>query len=118
MSPSHDPNAPPSKEKPALAVALEYSGEVRKAPTVVASGSGAVAEQILQIAFSQGIRVREDADLVEILAAIDVGEEIPLEAFAAVAEILAYVYRANGEAIPGLETKPDCPPETEEEDNV
>ena len=32
---------------------------------------------------------------MEVLAAVDVESEIPLEAFAAVAEILSYVYRAN-----------------------
>ena len=39
--------------------------------------------------------MREDAELADILSLIDVDSEIPLEAFAAVAEILAYVYRAN-----------------------
>ena len=39
--------------------------------------------------------MREDADLAEVLTAIDVDSEIPIEAFAAVAEILSYVYRAN-----------------------
>jgi flagellar biosynthesis protein len=69
-------------------------------PRLVASGRGAVAEQILQIAWSHNIKVREDADLVEILAAIDLDTEIPVEAIAAVAEILSYVYRANAGEIP------------------
>ena len=51
------------------------------------------AEQILQIAFDRGVKVRTDADLVELLAAVDVDSEVPLEALAAVAEILSYVYR-------------------------
>jgi len=54
-----------------------------------------VAEQILAIAFAHDIKVREDADLVQILEAVDLDSEIPLEALAAVAEILSYVYRAN-----------------------
>ena len=54
----------------------------------------------LQIAWANDIKVREDADLVEILSAIDVDSEIPIEAFAAVAEILAYVYRVNAGQIP------------------
>ncbi|MAN79274.1 MAG: hypothetical protein CMM77_11580 [Rhodospirillaceae bacterium] len=66
------------------------------APTVVAGGRGHLAEQILQIAFANGIKVREDSDLAELLATIDMEEEIPVEAFAAVAEILIYLYRANG----------------------
>ncbi len=85
----------PTQDKTTKAVALEYDRETDNAPRVTASGKGAVAEQILAIAFDQGIRVREDADLVEVLSKIEVDSPIPLEAFAAVAEILAYVYNAN-----------------------
>ena len=84
------------KRTDAVAVALEYDPDSEFAPKVVAGGRGAIAEQILQIAFAQGVKVREDADLAEMLSAIDIDSEIPLEAFAAVAEILTYVYRANG----------------------
>jgi len=87
--------APPLRQK---AVALEYDKEAGEAPRVVASGQGHVAEQILKIAFERGIKVREDAELVEILSLIDVDSPIPLEAFAAVAEILAHVYKANAAA--------------------
>ena len=84
--------------KPVLqkAVELKYDRESGgDAPRVVASGQGHIAEQIMQIAFDRGIKVREDAELVEILSLIDVDSPIPLEAFAAVAEILAHVYQAN-----------------------
>jgi flagellar biosynthesis protein len=54
-----------------------------------------MAEQILALAFAHGVRVREDADLAQVLAAVDVDSEIPVEAMLAVAEILTYVYRAN-----------------------
>ena len=87
--------------KPAIAVALSYRPESDRTPKVVAGGRGAVAEQILQIAFAHDIKVREDADLAQMLSAIDVDSEIPLDAFAAVSEILAYVYRANGAMPPG-----------------
>ena len=84
-----------------IAVALSYQPQhPDDAPKVVASGRGKVAEQILDLAFASGVKVREDADLAEILAAVDVDSVIPLEAFMAVAEILAYVYRANNQAIP------------------
>ncbi len=69
-------------------------------PRVLATGKGAVAEQILQIAFANGINVREDADLVELLSVVDVDSPIPIEALAAVAEILVYVYRANNQLGP------------------
>jgi flagellar biosynthesis protein len=65
---------------------------------VVASGRGAVAEQILQIAFERGVKVRTDSDLAEILAAVEVDSEIPLAALAGVAEILRYLYRTDAGA--------------------
>jgi flagellar biosynthesis protein len=85
-----------NKRKDAVAVAMSYHGQTDQAPRVVAGGRGTVAEQILEIAFANGIKVREDADLAELLSAIDLDDEIPPEAFAAVAEILIYVYKANG----------------------
>ncbi len=83
--------APPDQ----VAVALTEGRETEGLPRIVASGRGAVARQILEIAFANGLKVREDADLAEILSAIDIDSDIPLEAFAAVAEILSYIYRAN-----------------------
>lgn len=80
-----------------IAVAVKYEKQTKEAPKIVATGRGAVAEQILQLAFANGVKVREDADLAEVLSHLDVDTPIPLEAYAAVAEILAYVYRANAE---------------------
>ncbi|CAO3353817.1 flagellar protein FhlB [Azospirillum melinis] len=77
-------------------MALKYELGTESLPRIVATGKGTVAEQILEVAFANGVKVREDADLVEILSAIEVDSDIPVEAIAAVAEILAYVYRANG----------------------
>ncbi len=77
------------------AVALGYERGVDDAPIVLANGRGAIAEQILAIAFERGIKVRKDSELVEILSLVDVDSPIPLEAFSAVAEIRAYVYQAN-----------------------
>lgn len=90
------------KEKPArqTAVALKDRTAERKVPQILAAGRGNIAEQILQLAFEAGINVREDAALAEMLAAIEVDSPIPSEAFAAVAEILSYIYRANGQPNP------------------
>ena len=77
-------------------MALKYEFGTQSLPKIVATGKGHVAEQILELAFANDVKVREDADLVQVLSAIDVESEIPIEAIAAVAEILAYVYRANG----------------------
>jgi flagellar biosynthesis protein len=89
-----DQNAPPRKRLN-KAVALEHDLSGDEAPRITATGHGYVADQIVALAFAHGVRVREDADLVEILAALEVDSVIPLEAFTAVAEILSYVYQAN-----------------------
>ena len=77
------------------AVALSADPAGSGLPKIVATGRGAVAEQILTLAFAAGVKVREDADLVEILSVLAVDSEIPIEALATVSEILSYVYRAN-----------------------
>lgn len=91
-----EPLPAPEPPKVMKAVALSYDKQEDPAPRIVASGKGAVAEQILALAFASGVKVREDADLVEVLGKMELDSFIPLEAFAAVAEILSYVYRANG----------------------
>lgn len=83
----------------AIAGTADAAGSAhRGAPRVVASGRGAVAEQILQIAFERGVKVRTDSDLAEILAAVEVDSEIPLAALAGVAEILRYLYSTDARA--------------------
>ena len=96
-------------DRSSLAIALENvtpealsarsSGDAapRGAPRVIASGRGAVAEQILQIAFDRGVKVRRDSDLAEILSVVEVDSEIPLAALAGVAEILRYLYQTDGQ---------------------
>ncbi len=84
-----------------IAVALDYDPHTSdEAPRVIAKGKGYVAQRILEIAFDKGIKVREDADLAQMLTAVDVDSEIPIEAYLAVAEILAYVYKANNQLPP------------------
>lgn len=90
---------PQASQRSTLAVALDYDGGER-GPTVTAKGRGAVAERIVELALAAGVRVREDSDLAEVLAAVELDSEVPPEALIAVAEILAYIYRANGQAPP------------------
>ena len=106
-TPFSDLPTAPEAERPAsdpaqetVAVALEDDPARRGAPRVTAKGRGAFAEQILEIAFAHGVKVRSDADLAEILSAVELDSEIPLEALAAVAEILSYVYRAQAAMAP------------------
>jgi flagellar biosynthesis protein len=86
------------------AAALAYDPARDGAPKLVAAGKGEIAEKILKLAELNGVPVRTDPDLMALLNAIDVGDEIPVEAFAAVAEILAYLYRAN--ALAGRDRSP------------
>jgi flagellar biosynthesis protein len=90
------PYSPLKSNRRAAAVAIK--GEESKAdssPKIIASGRGKLAEQILELALAKGIRVREDADLAELLVKLDLDTPIPGEAIVAVAEILAKVYEAN-----------------------
>ena len=75
------------------AVALRYDQKKENAPKVVAKGSGKVAEKIIEIAKSHGIFIYEDKELVEILSALDIQQEIPPHLYQVIAEILAFVYR-------------------------
>ena len=86
--------------KTQTAVALQQQENKRRAPLISAAGRGKIAEKILQIAFDNDIKVREDKNLAEMLAKIEIDSPIPTEAFPAVAEILSYLYRANGQADP------------------
>jgi flagellar biosynthesis protein len=91
----------PARRRRQAAVALKHGLGQEAAPRVVAKGYGEIAEKILRLAFENDIRVRHDPDLVEVLAAVEVDCQIPIEAFAAVAEILSYVYQANRQLQPG-----------------
>ncbi len=86
---------PTKTDSQTIAVALSQEEGSTTAPVVTATGRGELAEQILKIAFENGVRVREDSDLAQILSQVDVDSPIPLEAFAAVSEILSYLYKAQ-----------------------
>lgn len=77
------------------AVALRYDKGQDPVPRILAKGQGTIAEQILEMAYANNISVREDAELATILSLIEIDSLIPLEAFAAVAEIIAYLYQLN-----------------------
>lgn len=91
-----------SQTKPVRSVAVAISdgtdGQAGKSPLplITAAGRGKIAEQILQLAFDNGIKVRQDSALAEMLAALELDSPVPNEALVAVAEILSYVYSANG----------------------
>jgi flagellar biosynthetic protein FlhB len=79
-----------------FAVALRYARSL-PAPLVVAKGQDRMAFRIMEAARAHGITVLQDPPLARSLfAAVEVGQYVPGESFAAVAEILAYVYRVGG----------------------
>jgi flagellar biosynthesis protein len=84
-----------SKKKPTLrrAVALRYNAPEDAAPIVVAKGRGRTAEQIIAAAQKNDVPMREDQNLVQLLSALDLEQQIPPEAYQAVAAILAFLYR-------------------------
>jgi flagellar biosynthesis protein len=77
------------------AIAILYNENESAAPKVVASGKGIIAEKIIATAKEAGIHIQKDADLVELLSKVQVGEEIPTELYQTVAEVLAFVYQIN-----------------------
>lgn len=77
------------------AIALRYDMEKDAAPVVVAKGQGLLAERIVALARANGIHIQEDPDLTAMLAQVEVNAAIPAELYAAVAQILAFVYRLN-----------------------
>ncbi|MEK6659377.1 MAG: flagellar biosynthesis protein FlhB [Campylobacterota bacterium] len=78
------------------AVAIKYDEEKSHAPIVVAKGMDNIAQQIKKIARENGVHIVQNPPLARNLyAQVDLDRPIPTELFAAVAEVLAYVYKMN-----------------------
>nr|WP_300093879.1 EscU/YscU/HrcU family type III secretion system export apparatus switch protein [Sedimentibacter sp.] len=75
------------------AAALKYDAGKNKAPVVIASGAGYIADKVVEIAEESGIPVYRDDSLSVILSQLDMGTEIPEELFSSVVDI--YVYFLN-----------------------
>jgi len=74
-----------------VAVALRYEPE-KGAPRVVARGAGAIAAKIRERAGEESVPLVRDVPLARALyTSTKVGQEIPAELFAAVAQVLAFV---------------------------
>jgi flagellar biosynthesis protein FlhB len=80
-----------------IAIAIRYTQGVDQAPVVVAKGKRLIAERIRDTAKKHDIPIVEDKPLARgLFDMAEPGEQIPEEFFAAVAEILAYVYSLKG----------------------
>ncbi len=85
-----------------LAVAIQYDPETMEAPIVVAKGAGVLAQRIRRLALEHHIPVVERKPLAQTLYKnVDINKPIPAEQYAAVAEILRYVYQLQGKTLPG-----------------
>lgn len=84
-----------------LAVAIQYDPLEMAAPVVVAKGAGVLAQRIRRLALENNIPVVERKPLAQLLyKEVDVNRPVPDQSYAAVAEILAYVYQLKGKKMP------------------
>lgn len=87
----------PDRKRTKKAVALSYKPETEE-PKVVAKGRGRVAEKILQKAQEHGVPIQEDPSLVEVLSTLELEQQIPVELYELVAEVLTFVYQSDKRA--------------------
>lgn len=81
------------KDKSRRAVALKYDPNKNNAPVVIASGSGYIADKVVEIAEECGVPVYKDDSLSVMLSQLDMGSEIPEELFSSIVDI--YIYFLN-----------------------
>jgi len=80
-----------------LAVALQYDNSVMEAPKLLAKGAGKIAKRIKELAEKHDIPIVENKELAQSLySLVEIGQEIPLTLYQAVAEVLAYIYKLKG----------------------
>lgn len=79
---------------PRQAIALKYDGH--HAPTLTAKGDEALAEEILRIARESEVPIYENAELVKMLARMELGDSIPQELYLTIAEIIAFAWNLKG----------------------
>lgn len=79
---------------PRFAIALEYDGQ--QAPQVSATGQDQIADQILKLAQQANIPIHQDNALSQLLAQLDLGDQVPEALYRVIAEILSFAYRLSG----------------------
>lgn len=90
---------------PRQAIALKYHG--LHAPTLTAKGDEALAEEILRIARESEVPIYENAELVKLLARMELGDSIPEELYRTIAEIIAFAWNLKGKFPQGYD--PNAP---------
>ena len=85
-----------------LAIALKYDPETMPAPVVVAKGAGALAQRIRRLALENNVPIVERKELARALyKLVEINQQVPAEQYAAVAEVVRYVYQLKGKKLPG-----------------
>ncbi|MBU0565522.1 MAG: EscU/YscU/HrcU family type III secretion system export apparatus switch protein [Gammaproteobacteria bacterium] len=87
-------------KQPRQAIALSYDGV--NAPSLSAKGDDELAETILAIAREHEVPIYENADLVRLLAKLELGDEIPEALYRTIAEIIAFAWYLKGKYPPGF----------------
>ncbi|MDD0996449.1 EscU/YscU/HrcU family type III secretion system export apparatus switch protein [Pseudomonas sp. TNT2022 ID1044] len=90
---------------PRQAIALKYDGI--HAPTLTAKGDEELAEEILRIARDYEVPIYENAELVRLLARMELGDSIPEDLYRTIAEIIAFAWNLKGKFPAGQD--PDAP---------
>lgn len=81
-------------------VALKYESDKTEAPVLVAKGKDLVALRIRELAKENNVPIVENPPLARALFnAVEIGNEIPLEHYNAVAEVIRYVYKLKGKKV-------------------
>ncbi|HWB13547.1 MAG TPA: flagellar biosynthesis protein FlhB [Pirellulales bacterium] len=84
-----------------LAIAIQYDHDKMAAPVVVAKGAGLLAARIRRLALENGVPIVEKKPLAQLLyKEVEINQPIPAQMYAAVAEVLAYVYQLKGKKAP------------------
>ncbi|WP_455921458.1 EscU/YscU/HrcU family type III secretion system export apparatus switch protein [Pseudomonas putida] len=90
---------------PRQAIALTYDGQ--QAPTLTAKGDDELAEAILAIAREYEVPIYENAELVKLLARLELGDSIPEALYRTIAEIIAFAWNLKGKYPQGFDPDPD-----------
>lgn len=92
-----------SRKAPRQAIALTYDGQ--NAPNLSAKGDDELAEAILAIARAHDVPIYENAELVRLLARLELGEAIPEQLYRCIAEIIAFAWYLKGKYPPGFDPR-------------
>ncbi|SMF03441.1 MULTISPECIES: EscU/YscU/HrcU family type III secretion system export apparatus switch protein [unclassified Pseudomonas] len=90
-----------SLNPPRQAIALSYDGQ--QAPTLSAKGDDTLAEAILALARQHEVPIYENAELVRLLARLELGDQIPEALYLTIAEIIAFAWQLRGKVPPGFD---------------